>query len=91
VAALAVIGAYEVQAAEIAASKAASLRTHYHLDAAGTQFWDVHALLEGSHANWTAKALEELGPATEEVNRHAAASAAAWWAFLDEREAVRLP
>jgi pyrroloquinoline-quinone synthase len=89
VAALSVIGAYEVQAAEVAASKAASLRTHYHLGAADTQFWDVHARLEESHANWTAEAIEELGPGLEEVDRHAAASAAAWWAFLDEREAAR--
>lgn len=89
VAALAVIGAYEVQAAEVAASKAASLRTHYRLDSAGTQFWDVHARLEESHASWTAKAIEELNPAPEEVSRHAGASAAAWWAFLDEREAAR--
>ncbi|HET9731193.1 MAG TPA: iron-containing redox enzyme family protein [Acidimicrobiales bacterium] len=89
VAALAVIGAYEVQAAEVASSKAASLRTDYHLDSAGTQFWDVHARLEESHADWTAEAIEELSPAPEEVSRHAGASAAAWWAFLDEREAAR--
>jgi pyrroloquinoline-quinone synthase len=89
VAALAVIGAYEMQAAEVAATKAASLRSHYHLDSAGTNFWDVHARLEDSHANWTAQALDELSPAPDEVNRHARASATAWWAFLDERETVR--
>jgi pyrroloquinoline quinone (PQQ) biosynthesis protein C len=89
VAALSVIGAYEVQAAEVAATKAASLRAQYHLDSTGTQFWDVHAQLEDSHANWTAEAIEKLHPALEDVGRFAAASAAAWWAFLDEREAAR--
>jgi pyrroloquinoline quinone (PQQ) biosynthesis protein C len=89
VAALAVIGAYEVQASEVAATKAASLRSQYHLDSAGTQFWEVHARLEESHANWTAEAIDELGPAPEDVDRYAAGSAAAWWAFLDERETVR--
>jgi pyrroloquinoline-quinone synthase len=88
VAALAVIGAYEVQAAEVAATKAASLRSQYHLDSAGTRFWDVHAHLEDSHANWTAEAIEELGPGLQDVSRYAAASAAAWWAFLEERDAA---
>ena len=86
---LAVIGAYEVQASDVAATKAASLRSDYHLDSVGTQFWDVHAGLEESHANWTAEAIEKLCPAHEDVKRYAAASAAAWWAFLDEREAAR--
>jgi pyrroloquinoline-quinone synthase len=89
VTALAVIGAYEVQAAEVAATKAASLRSHYGLDSDGTEFWDVHARLEESHANWTAEAIDELSPAHEDISRDAAASAAAWWAFLDEREAAR--
>jgi pyrroloquinoline-quinone synthase len=89
IAGLAVIGAYEVQAAEIAATKAASLRSQYDLDWAGTRFWDVHAQLEDSHANWTVEALEELNPRHEDVNRHATASAAAWWTFLDDREASR--
>jgi pyrroloquinoline-quinone synthase len=88
-AALAVIGAYEVQAAEVAATKAASLRFDYHLDSDGTRFWDVHAQLEDSHADWTAQALDELNPAPEDVVRYAFASGAAWWAFLDERQAVR--
>jgi pyrroloquinoline quinone (PQQ) biosynthesis protein C len=89
VAALAALGAYEVQAAEVAATKAASLRSHYGLDSAGTEFWDVHAYLEDSHASWTAEAIAELRPAHEDVRRYAAMSAAAWWAFLDEREAAR--
>jgi pyrroloquinoline-quinone synthase len=90
VAALAVIGAYEVQASEVAATKAASLRSHYHLDSAGTKFWDVHAQLEESHADWTTEAIEELGPDHEAVIPYAAASAAAWWGFLDDRDAARV-
>jgi pyrroloquinoline-quinone synthase len=89
VAALLVIGAYEVQAAEVAATKAASLRSCYRLDEADTEFWDVHARLEDSHANWTAEAITELSPAHEDVRPYAAASAEAWWAFLHEREAAR--
>jgi pyrroloquinoline-quinone synthase len=89
VAALAVVGAYEVQAAEVAATKATSLRSRYHLDSTGCRFWDVHAGLEDSHASWTAEAIEELSPGHRYVSRHAAASAAGWWAFLEEREAAR--
>jgi pyrroloquinoline-quinone synthase len=89
VAALAIIGAYEVQAAEVASSKAASLRSQYGLDSAGTEFWDVHARLEDSHATWTAEAIADLSPAHGDISPYAAASAAAWWAFLDEREEAR--
>lgn len=89
VAALAVIGAYEVQASEVAATKAASLRCQYDLDLAGTEFWDVHALLEDSHGHWTAEAIAELSPALDDIRPCAEASAAAWWAFLDEREEAR--
>jgi pyrroloquinoline-quinone synthase len=88
-ASLAVIGTYEVQAAEVAATKAESLRSLYHVDSSGTEFWDVHARLEDSHANWTAEAIAQLNPAYEEVSVHAQTSAEAWWAFLDEREATR--
>jgi pyrroloquinoline-quinone synthase len=87
--ALAVIGAYEVQAAEVASTKATSLRSQYGLDSAGTEFWDVHARLEDSHADWTTKAIADLSAAHEDIRPYAAASAAAWWAFLDEREAAR--
>jgi pyrroloquinoline-quinone synthase len=89
VAALAVIGAYEVQAAEVSVTKAASLRSQYQLGVVGTQFWDIHAQLEDSHANWTADALDELNASPEDVYCYAAASAEAWWNFLDERQASR--
>ncbi len=87
-AALAVLAAYEVQAADIAATKAASLRRHFGFDAAGTAFWDVHAELEASHADWSVEALVELGAPPEDVERSARAAAECWWAFLDEREAL---
>jgi len=86
VAALAVIGAYELQAAEVAATKAESLRVHYRLSAEGTEFWDVHAELEQGHAAWTLDALRMLAPSPATVREFAATSADSWWAFLDERE-----
>ena len=43
VAALAGLAAYETQASAIASSKADGLRRWYGMDAAGTEFWDVHA------------------------------------------------
>jgi pyrroloquinoline-quinone synthase len=90
VAALAVIAAYEVQAAEVAATKARSLRASYGLDAAGTEFWDVHAELETAHAAWTSDALRGLDASPALVMEFAGRSAEAWWEFLDDREAARL-
>jgi pyrroloquinoline-quinone synthase len=84
--ALGVVAAYEVQAAEVARSKAAGLRAHYGLDGAGTRFWDVHAGLEDAHAAWTTDAAGAFE--LDEVLRGAAASRDAWWSFLDEREAA---
>jgi pyrroloquinoline quinone (PQQ) biosynthesis protein C len=86
VAALSVIGAYEVQAAQVAQTKADSLRRHYGLSARDTEFWDVHADLEQTHSAWTVEALRELGASPAKVLQFAMASAKAWWAFLDERE-----
>lgn len=86
---LAVLGAYEVQGAAIAASKASGLRRHYGLDATATSFWDVHAAMERDHASWTLDALHDADPA--QVGRAARTSADAWWAFLDDREAESRP
>ena len=44
------VAAYEVQAADIAATKADGLRRHYGVDPQGTRFWDVHAGQEVEHA-----------------------------------------
>lgn len=88
VAALSVIAAYETQAADIAATKGASLRRHLGLEPEATAFWDVHAGLEAQHASWTADALEQLDAPAETVSAWATASAEAWWAFLDERQSA---
>jgi pyrroloquinoline quinone (PQQ) biosynthesis protein C len=81
---LGVLGAYETQAAAIAATKAAGLRRHY-IDGAGVAFWDVHADLEADHADWTASALAAAASPAQ-VTRAAADGARAWWQFLDERQ-----
>ncbi|HEX3946213.1 MAG TPA: iron-containing redox enzyme family protein [Acidimicrobiales bacterium] len=88
VAGLAVLAAYEVQAGPVATSKAAGLSTHYGLDDRGTRFWDVHAAMEADHATWSLDALALLCSEETEVSAAAAAGADAWWAFLDEREAL---
>jgi pyrroloquinoline quinone (PQQ) biosynthesis protein C len=88
VAALAMVAAYEVQAADIAASKADGLRRHYGMDAEGTQFWDVHTMQEVVHADWSAEALAALEADPAVVRAAAQLAADAWWAFLSEREAL---
>jgi pyrroloquinoline quinone (PQQ) biosynthesis protein C len=82
---LAVIAAYETQAAEIARTKAEALRDHHGLGEDGTRFWDVHADMEQSHAAWTHDALSQLAASPEVVRQWVARSATAWWGFLDDR------
>ena len=84
--ALGVLAGYELQAAEVAASKGDGLAAHYDVDERGRSFWSHHAEVEVEHAAWTMEALSTKDP--EAVRRGAKASAAAWWAFLDEREAL---
>lgn len=85
---LAALAAYETQAAEIAATKASGLRRHYGIAEEGIRFWDVHASMEVDHADWSLRALAELTDGADDVRAAAGATAAAWWAFLDEREAA---
>ncbi len=87
--ALAVIAAYETQASDIAATKAASLSQHYGLDGRDTEFWRIHAVAEQDHSEWTTTALELLGASADVVELWAARSAGSWWTFLDERELER--
>jgi pyrroloquinoline quinone (PQQ) biosynthesis protein C len=87
VAALAALAAYEVQASEIAASKADGLRARYGVDADGTRFWDVHAGAEEAHGAWLVDAIAALGPDPATVVDAATSAATAWWSVLDEREA----
>ena len=85
-AALAMVAAYEIQAADIAASKSDGLRTHYGFDAEGTRFWDVHTTQETEHAGWSMEALAELEADPDVVQAAAIVSADSWWLFLSERE-----
>jgi pyrroloquinoline-quinone synthase len=86
VAALAMIAAYEVQAADIAASKGDGLRRHYGFDEEGTGFWDVHATQEVDHAGWSMEALTALEADLDVVQAAATVSADSWWLFLSERD-----
>lgn len=89
VALLAVVGAYEAQAAEIAATKASALESRYGIDRTGTSFWSVHSVIEEQHSAWTVEALDDLDAAGSEVGDWSRRSAEAWWRFLDERQAAR--
>ena len=91
IAALAVIAAYEVQAAEVASTKAASLEEKYGLAPAGTRFWSVHSEMEESHAAWTTEALELLEADVATVSEWSSRSAEAWWRFLDDRLELAQP
>jgi pyrroloquinoline quinone (PQQ) biosynthesis protein C len=86
VAALSMVAAYEVQAADIAGSKADGLRTHYGMDIDDTCFWEVHRTQEAEHAGWTMEALEALNADPVVVQAAATVSADSWWLFLSERE-----
>ena len=87
IAAIAGLAAYETQAAAIAASKGDGLRRWYGMDAAGTQFWDVHATMDADHGDWAVEALSLLGADADEVAVATRRAADAWWTMLDEREA----
>jgi pyrroloquinoline-quinone synthase len=87
--ALAGLLAYELQAPEIAKSKAAGLRAHYDLNEDALAFWDHHATLDVAHGAWTAEALAGLDAQEDTVAGATRIVAEAWWAFLDEREAAR--
>jgi len=86
--ALAGLAAYEVQASDVAASKAEGLRRHYGFGAGATRFWDHHERVERRHALWTTAALASLGASPAAVRAPARRVADAWWSFLDEREAA---
>jgi pyrroloquinoline-quinone synthase len=85
-ASLAGLWAYEAQGAEIAQSKAEGLVTHYGASDTAVEFWTVHGLVEGSHAQWTLEALALLDIDPAEAQGAARLIGDAWWSFLDERE-----
>ena len=70
-AALAGLAAYETQASAIASSKAEGLRRWYGMDAAGTEFWDVHAAMDADHGEWAVAALALLDADPDQVARSA--------------------
>lgn len=80
------LAAYEVQAADIATTKAAGLKTHYGVSGDGLRFWEAHGEIEAEHAAWTLDALGSVTTTVAEISTAAEAVAAAWWRFLDERE-----
>ncbi|MHB1854581.1 MAG: TenA family transcriptional regulator [Acidimicrobiales bacterium] len=80
--------AYEFQSAEVAASKAAGLRTHYGMGEETVSFWDHHAQVDVNHAAWAGDALSALTDGPDRLVGAARAGAEAWWAFLDERQAL---
>ena len=86
VAALAMVAAYEIQAADIASSKGDGLRRHYGFDDEGTRFWDVHRTQEVDHAGWSMEALTVLDADHDVVRAAATVSADSWWLFLSERD-----
>ena len=83
--ALAVIAAYEVQAGDIASTKAGSLKQKYGLTSQATRFWDVHSEMEDEHADWTVEALTILEADPDAVAEWSGRSAQAWWSFLDDQ------
>ena len=85
-AALAMVAAYEIQAADIAGSKSVGLHRLYGFDEDDTRFWDVHRTQEVDHAGWSLEALSELGADPDVVQAAATVSADSWWLFLSERE-----
>jgi len=85
-AALAMVAAYEIQAADIAGSKSDGLRRHYGMGNKGTRFWEVHRTQEVDHAGWSMEALAELDADPDLVQAAAIVSADSWWLFLSERE-----
>jgi pyrroloquinoline-quinone synthase len=87
-AALAAVLAYECQSPGVASSKAAGLREHYGLDGAAVEFWDVHAGVDGDHAEWLLEAIADGATGSAELCAAARAACDAWLGFLDEREAA---
>ena len=87
VAALASLAAYEIQAAEIAGSKAEGLRLRYGVTDDGCAL--LGRPLRGRRGP---RDVDRRRPGcvaadSDEVRDAASAAASAWWAFLDEREA----
>jgi pyrroloquinoline-quinone synthase len=76
--------AYESQAAEVAASKTASLMAQYGIASGdGTAFWETHAEADELHGAWERELLERLKPEPDRVVSACRKAADALWGFLD--------
>ena len=73
--------AYESQAADIAATKASSLRDHYGVED-GLEFFEAHMSVEDGHAAAGRQAMATLDP--DAVQTAVSTAADAHWAFLDQ-------
>jgi pyrroloquinoline-quinone synthase len=80
--------AYELQSPDVSAEKALGLHRHFGLEGDATAFWDTHAELDARHSTWLLDALAQTGAPADRAVSAAGAAAAAWWAFLDERDAA---
>jgi len=78
--------AYELQSSAVSREKATGLRLHFDVGGDGVAFWDTHAELDRRHSVWLLDALEHSGGSPRVATEAAGKAAAAWWAFLDERE-----
>lgn len=88
VAALAGFVAYESQSSDIAGRKAEGLRRHYGLDDRAVSFWEHHADVDVRHGEWARRAMDQCTEDPLELAPSLRSAADAWWAFLDEREAL---
>jgi len=79
---------YEAQASDVARRKADGLRAHHGLGDNAVSFWEHHAAVDARHRDWTVDALAENASTPDDAVPFAHRSADAWWAFLDEREAL---
>jgi pyrroloquinoline-quinone synthase len=80
--------AYEAQAPAVAETKAAGLRLRDTVPESAIAFWDLHATVDVDHAQWAVQALARTAADDESLTAAMREAAAAWWAFLDEREAM---
>jgi pyrroloquinoline-quinone synthase len=87
-AALAGFVAYESQSSDIAARKAEGLRRYHGLNDHEVSFWEHHAALDARHGEWAQGAMEQYTEDPLNLIPFVRQAANAWWAFLDEREAI---
>ena len=80
--------AYEAQSPAVAETKAAGLRLRDTVPESAIAFWDLHATVDVDHAQWAVQALARTAADEESLTAAIREAAAAWWAFLDEREAM---